>query len=66
MLGQFVAVWLGRHMESRRVLAWGMCVAAACNIVLGWLVDSESRGCIPVDVRDHGHPRPGTGHGLAA
>jgi sugar phosphate permease len=41
MLGQFVAVWLGRHMESRRVLAWGMCVAAACNIVLGWLVDSQ-------------------------
>jgi sugar phosphate permease len=41
MLGQFLAVWLGRHMESRRVLAWGMCVAAACNIVLGWLVDSE-------------------------
>jgi sugar phosphate permease len=41
MLGQFLAVWLGRHMESRRVLAWGMCVAAACNIVLGWLVDSQ-------------------------
>ena len=41
MLGQFVAVWLGRRIESRRVLAWGMCVAAACNIVLGWLVDSE-------------------------
>ena len=41
MLGQFVAVWLGRRMESRRVLAWGMCVAAACNIVLGWLVDSH-------------------------
>jgi len=41
MLGQFVAVWLGRRMESRRVLAWGMCVAAGCNIVLGWLVDSE-------------------------
>jgi sugar phosphate permease len=41
MLGQFVAVWLGRRMESRRILAWGMCVAAACNIVLGWLVDSQ-------------------------
>jgi len=41
MLGQFVAVWLGRRMESRRVLAWGMCAAAACNLVLGWLVDSE-------------------------
>lgn len=41
MLGQFVAVWLGRRVESRRVLAWGMCVAAGCNIVLGWLVDSE-------------------------
>ncbi|MGH8197757.1 MAG: MFS transporter [Steroidobacteraceae bacterium] len=41
MLGQFIAAWLGRHMESRRVLAWGMCVAAACNIVLGFLVDSN-------------------------
>jgi sugar phosphate permease len=41
MLGQFVAVWLGRRMESRRVLAWGMCGAAACNLVLGWLVDSH-------------------------
>ncbi len=41
MLGQFVAVWLGRRMESRRVLAWGMCGAAACNIFLGWLVDSQ-------------------------
>ena len=41
MLGQFLAAWLGRHMESRRVLAWGMCIAAACNIVLGWLVDSN-------------------------
>ena len=41
MLGQFLAAWLGRRMESRRVLAWGMCVAAACNIVLGWLVDSH-------------------------
>lgn len=40
MLGQFVAVWLGRRMESRRVLAWGMCGAAGCNLVLGWLVDS--------------------------
>ncbi len=41
MLGQFVAVWLGRHIESRRVLAWGMFVAAACNAFLGWLVDSH-------------------------
>ena len=41
MLGQFLAAWLGRHMESRRVLAYGMCTAAACNIVLGWLVDSH-------------------------
>ncbi len=40
MLGQFFAAWLGRHVESRRVLAWGMSVAAACNIVLGLLVDS--------------------------
>jgi sugar phosphate permease len=39
MLGQFFAAWLGRHMESRRVLAIGMSVAAACNLVLGWLVD---------------------------
>ena len=46
MLGQFVAAWLGRRMESRRVLAWGMCAAAACNIVLGRLVDSPgSRAC---------------------
>lgn len=41
MLGQFLAAWLGRHFESRRVLAWGMCIAAACNLVLGWLVDSN-------------------------
>jgi sugar phosphate permease len=41
MLGQFLAAWLGRRMESRRVLAYGMCIAAACNIVLGWLVDSH-------------------------
>ncbi|MGQ0430667.1 MAG: MFS transporter [Gammaproteobacteria bacterium] len=41
MLGQFLAAWLGRHMESRRVLAIGMSVAAACNIVLGLLVDAE-------------------------
>jgi sugar phosphate permease len=40
MLGQFMAAWLGRHYESRRVLAVGMVVAAACNIVLGLLVDS--------------------------
>jgi sugar phosphate permease len=41
MLGQFLAAWLGRRMESRRVLAYGMCIAAACNIVLGLLVDSH-------------------------
>ncbi len=41
MLGQFLAAWLGKRMESRRVLAYGMCTAAACNIVLGWLVDSH-------------------------
>ena len=41
MLGQFLAAWLGRRMESRRVLAYGMCIAAACNIALGWLVDSH-------------------------
>ena len=41
MLGQFLAAWLGRRMESRRILAIGMCVAAACNIVLGFLVDAR-------------------------
>ena len=41
MLGQFLAAWLGRRMESRRVLAYGMSVAAGCNIVLGLLVDSH-------------------------
>ena len=41
MLGQFLAAWLGRRMESRRVLAYGMSIAAASNIVLGWLVDSH-------------------------
>jgi len=42
MLGQFLAAWLGRRMESRRILAIGMCVAAGCNIVLGALVDSQA------------------------
>jgi len=41
MLGQFLAAWLGRRLESRRILAIGMCVAAACNIVLGVLVDAQ-------------------------
>jgi OPA family glycerol-3-phosphate transporter-like MFS transporter len=41
MLGQFLAAWLGRRMESRRVLAYGMSVAAACNVALGFLVDSH-------------------------
>ena len=41
MLGQFLAAWLGKRAESRRIIAWGMCVAAACNIVLGLLVDSQ-------------------------
>jgi OPA family glycerol-3-phosphate transporter-like MFS transporter len=41
MLGQFLAAWLGKRMESRRVLTYGMCVAAACNVVLGLLVDSH-------------------------
>lgn len=41
MLGQFFAAWLGRHVESRRVLAVGMCIAAACNIVIGLLVDAH-------------------------
>lgn len=42
MLGQFLAAWLGRRMESRRVLLGGMLVAAGCNIVIGTLVDSSS------------------------
>lgn len=42
MLGQFVAAWLGRRMESKRVLAYGMTLAAACNVVLGALVDLRS------------------------
>jgi sugar phosphate permease len=42
MLGQFLAAWLGRHMESRRILAIGMCVAAASNIGLGALVDTQA------------------------
>lgn len=42
MLGQFLAAWLGRQQESRRILAIGMCVAAACNIGLGALVDSQA------------------------
>jgi sugar phosphate permease len=41
MLGQFLAAWLGRRMQSRRVLIYGMVVAAACNIGLGWLVESH-------------------------
>jgi sugar phosphate permease len=42
MLGQFLAAWLGRRMESRRILTIGMCIAAGCNIVLGALVDSRA------------------------
>jgi OPA family glycerol-3-phosphate transporter-like MFS transporter len=42
MLGQFLAAWLGRRMESRRILAIGMSVAAASNLVLGLLVDAEA------------------------
>jgi sugar phosphate permease len=41
MLGQFLAAWLGRRMESRRVLLGGMTIAAACNVGLGLLVDSH-------------------------
>ena len=40
MLGQFLAAWLGRRMESRRILAIGMSVAAVANLVLGYLVDA--------------------------
>jgi len=42
MLGQFLAAWLGRRFESRRILAIGMCVAAASNFAIGFLVDAES------------------------
>lgn len=41
MLGQFVAAWLGTRMQSRRVLAYGMSIAAASNMALGFLVDSH-------------------------
>ena len=41
MLGQFFAAWLGRHVQSKRVLTYGMLIAAGCNIALGWLVDSH-------------------------
>ncbi len=41
MLGQFLAAWLGRRMQSRSVLLYGMIVAAACNLELGWLVESH-------------------------
>jgi OPA family glycerol-3-phosphate transporter-like MFS transporter len=42
MLGQFLAAWLGRRFESRRILTVGMCVAAAANFVIGLLVDAEA------------------------
>ena len=41
MFGQFFAAWLGRRFESRRVLLYGMSIAAACNVFLGFLVDSH-------------------------
>ena len=41
MLGQFLAAWLGRRMESRKILGWGMGIAAGCNVVLGFLVDTQ-------------------------
>jgi sugar phosphate permease len=41
MLGQFLAAGLGRRFESRRILAVGMCAAAACNLGLGFLVDAQ-------------------------
>jgi sugar phosphate permease len=42
MLGQFLAAWLGRRFESRRILTVGMCVAAAANFMIGLLVDAEA------------------------
>lgn len=41
MLGQFLAAGLGRRAESRKILIWGMAVAAACNLALGLLVDRQ-------------------------
>jgi sugar phosphate permease len=41
MLGQFLAAWLGRRMQSRTVLLYGMSIAAACNILFGWLVETH-------------------------
>jgi sugar phosphate permease len=41
MLGQFFAAWLGRHLQSRTILLYGMSVAAACNVGFGWLVDAH-------------------------
>ena len=45
---------------------WGMCVAAACNVVLGLARRLAGRERLPLDVRDDGHPRPRAGDGLAA
>jgi sugar phosphate permease len=42
MVGQFLAAWLGRRFESRRILTVGMCVAAAANFVIGLLVEAET------------------------
>jgi sugar phosphate permease len=42
MVGQFLAAGLGRRMESRTILAWGMGVAAACNLVIGALIDRHA------------------------
>jgi OPA family sugar phosphate sensor protein UhpC-like MFS transporter len=41
MLGQFLAAWLGRHMQSRSIVLYGMTLSAACNLWLGWLVDAH-------------------------
>lgn len=41
MLGQFLAAWLGQRMPSKRVLAYGMVVAAACDLALGLMVDAH-------------------------
>jgi sugar phosphate permease len=42
MLGQFLAAWLGRRFESRRILAVGMSVAAIANFVIGLVVDADA------------------------
>ena len=66
MLGQFLAAWLGRRMESRRILAIGMSVAAACQHRARLPGRRAGRERVPVDLRHHGHLRVRAGDRLAA